>query len=152
MRTETASQGGAWVLKNSLKVFGARLAQIAAVFSDRLGESPMRFMAMCRNCDTPAIHVDSQHNTVLEPVSDGLNATEGCECDRRACEPGGARQSSVGPGARTERSGMEELAEAQSIMSHSTAFHLNSAPPLRAGRGPVAETVTGPGPFGLVAR
>ena len=32
---------------------------------------------------------------------------------------------------------------------HSTVFHLNSAPPLRAGRGPVAETVTGPGVVGL---
>ena len=35
---------------------------------------------------------------------------------------------------------------------HSTAFHLNSAPPLRAGLGPVAVAATGPGVLGLVAR
>ena len=35
---------------------------------------------------------------------------------------------------------------------HSTVFHLNSAPPLRAGLGPVAVAVTGPGTLGLVAR
>ena len=36
--------------------------------------------------------------------------------------------------------------------SHSTAFHLNSAPPLRAGVGLVAVIVTGPEVFGLVVR
>ena len=36
--------------------------------------------------------------------------------------------------------------------SQSTAFHLKQAPSLRSGRGPVAETVTGPELSGLVAR
>lgn len=37
-------------------------------------------------------------------------------------------------------------------VSYSTAFHLKHAPPLREGRGPVADTATGPGSLGLVAR
>lgn len=42
--------------------------------------------------------------------------------------------------------------ELMAVVSHWTALHLKQAPPLRSGRGPVAEIVTSPGWLGWAAR